>query len=59
MTTPSSIPGIYTTRRDTTVPRVAAFYTSNSADGLLGRDFLDRFKVVMDPAAGTVTLVPR
>jgi hypothetical protein len=26
---------------------------------LLGRDFLDSFKVVIDPAAGTVTLVPR
>ncbi len=43
------------------VPRVAAFdtYDDGFADGLLGRDFLDRFKVVMDPAAGTVTLVPR
>jgi aspartyl protease len=43
------------------VPQVAAFntYDDGFADGLLGRDFLDRFKVVMDPAAGTVTLVPR
>ncbi|HKX04382.1 MAG TPA: retropepsin-like aspartic protease [Methylomirabilota bacterium] len=41
------------------VPHVAAFYTDDSADGLLGRDFLDRFKVVMDPAAGTVTLTPK
>ena len=31
----------------------------DNADGLLGRDFLDRFKVTMDPAAGTVTLVPK
>ena len=43
------------------VPKVAAFntYDDGFADGLLGRDFLDRFKVVMDPAAGIVTLVPR
>jgi Aspartyl protease len=43
------------------VTHVAAFnrYDDDFADGLLGRDFLDRFKVVMDPAAGTVTLVPR
>ena len=42
------------------VPRVAAFNNENDiADGLLGRDFLDRFKVVMDPASGTVTLTPK
>ncbi len=43
------------------VPRVAAFNTHEYgfADGLLGRDFLDQFSVAMDPAAGTVTLVPR
>lgn len=43
------------------VTHVAAFnrYDDHFADGLLGRDYLDRFKVVMDPAAGTVTLVPR
>jgi hypothetical protein len=43
------------------VLRVAAFdtYGSAFADGLLGRDFLDSFKVVIDPAAGTVTLVPK
>jgi hypothetical protein len=42
------------------VLRVAAFNNETDiADGLLGRDFLDNFKVVMDPAAGTVTLVPR
>jgi len=42
-------------------PFVAALntYDDDFADGLLGRDFLDRFKVVMDPAAGTITLVPR
>ena len=43
------------------MPHVAALntYDDDFADGLLGRDFLDRFKVVMDPAAGTITLVPR
>jgi aspartyl protease len=42
------------------MPHVAALNTYDDfADGLLGRDFLDRFKVVMDPAAGTITLVPR
>jgi hypothetical protein len=42
------------------VLRVAAFNDENDiADGLLGRDFLDRFKVVMDPASGTVTLTPK
>jgi hypothetical protein len=42
-------------------PRVAAFSTNDEgfSDGLLGRDFLDRFKVTIDPAAGTITLVPR
>jgi len=28
-------------------------------DGLLGRDFLDRFTVNIDNAAGIVTLTPR
>ena len=43
------------------VPHVAAFnmYDDDVADGLLGRDFLDHFKMTTDPAAGTVTLVPR
>lgn len=30
-----------------------------SYDGLLGRDFLDRFEVVIDSSLGTVTLSPR
>ncbi len=34
-------------------------YPDTDFDGLLGRDFLDRFKVTVDPAAGTVTLVPK
>jgi hypothetical protein len=29
------------------------------ADGLLGRDFLDRFQVSIDNQAGIVTLTPR
>jgi Aspartyl protease len=43
------------------VTHVAAFsrYVGHFADGLLGRDFLDRFKVVMDPADGIVMLAPR
>jgi hypothetical protein len=43
------------------VPHVAAFntYEDGFADGLLGRDFLDQFKMTTDPAAGVVTLVPR
>jgi len=41
------------------VPRVAAYRQADNSDGLLGRDFLDRFKVVIDPAAGTVTLTPK
>jgi predicted aspartyl protease len=43
------------------VPNVAAFDTFEDgfADGLLGRDFLDQFSVAMDPATGTVKLVPR
>jgi len=43
------------------VPHVAAFntYEDGFADGLLGRDFLDHFKMTTDPAAGVVTLVPR
>jgi hypothetical protein len=28
-------------------------------DGLLGRDFLDQFKVTIDSAAGRVTLSPK
>jgi hypothetical protein len=43
------------------VPAVVAFDTFEDgfADGLLGRDFLDQFSVAMDPATGTVKLVPR
>jgi hypothetical protein len=42
------------------LPEVMAHAQANdNSDGLLGRDFLDRFKVVMDPAAGTVTLTPK
>jgi hypothetical protein len=42
-------------------PNVVAFDTFEDgfADGLLGRDFLDQFSVAMDPATGTVKLVPR
>jgi Aspartyl protease len=42
-------------------PAVVAFDTFEDgfADGLLGRDFLDQFSVAMDPATGTVKLVPR
>ena len=29
------------------------------SDGLLGRDFLEHFKVTIDNRAGTVTLTPR
>ena len=32
---------------------------TGAGDGLLGRDFLDRFKVTMDAAAGEVHLAPR
>jgi hypothetical protein len=40
--------------------KVSAYNINNpDADGLLGRDFLDHFKMTTDPAAGTVTLVPR
>lgn len=43
------------------VPAVVAFDTFEDgfADGLLDRDFLDQFSVAMDPATGTVKLVPR
>jgi hypothetical protein len=42
------------------VPHIAAIDRDDEeSDGLLGREFLDRFKVVVDPAAGVVTLVPR
>lgn len=43
------------------VSGVTAFDTVKGgfADGLLGRDFLDHFKMTMDPTAGTVTLVPK
>jgi hypothetical protein len=30
-----------------------------NADGLLGRDFLDRFTVTIDSKAGVVTLAPK
>jgi predicted aspartyl protease len=42
------------------IPRVAAFDTSDRfTDGLLGRDFLELFRLTVDPTAGTVTLAPR
>jgi hypothetical protein len=43
------------------VPAVVApdTFEDGFADGLLGRDFLDQFSVAMDPATGTVKLVPR
>jgi hypothetical protein len=31
----------------------------NAGEGLLGRDFLDQFKVTMDAAAGEVHLAPK
>jgi hypothetical protein len=40
--------------------RVAAHdVEADDADGLLGRDFLDRFRVAIDPSAGTISLTPR
>ena len=33
--------------------------TTDVGDGLLGRDFLDQFKVSIDSAKGTVTLSPK
>jgi hypothetical protein len=41
------------------LPEVMAHAQPGGSDGLLGRDFLDRFKITLDPVAGTVTLVPR
>lgn len=38
--------------------RVVALDAGIDADGLLGRDFLDRFRVTIDAQAGTVTLAP-
>jgi Aspartyl protease len=40
--------------------KVLAHHAANpAADGLLGRDFLDRFTVTIDSAGGRVTLTPR
>ncbi len=38
---------------------VLAYDIPQSADGLLGRDFLSRFIVTVDDSAGRVTLRPR
>ena len=34
-------------------------FDDSNSDGLLGRDFLDRFKVIIDKAARRVTLSPK
>jgi predicted aspartyl protease len=39
--------------------RVASYDVSGAGDGLLGRDFLDRFSVNIDSANGIVTLSPK
>jgi hypothetical protein len=40
--------------------RVAAHDVDLSqGDGLLGRDFLDQFKVTIDSTAGVVTIAPK
>jgi predicted aspartyl protease len=40
--------------------RVAAHDAeANDVDGLLGRDFLDRFRIAIDPTAGTFRLAPK
>jgi predicted aspartyl protease len=41
------------------LPHVGALDTTANEDGLLGRDFLDQFKMTLDPVSGIVTLVPR
>jgi len=38
---------------------VASYDVSGAGDGLLGRDFLDRFHVTIDSSAGVVTLAPK
>jgi Aspartyl protease len=39
--------------------RVASYDVSGAGDGLLGRDFLDRFSVNIDSTNGVVTLSPK
>src|SRR5205823_5613718 len=39
--------------------QVASYDVAGAGDGLLGRDFLDRFSVNIDSAAGVVTLSPK
>jgi predicted aspartyl protease len=39
--------------------KVLAHTAAHQADGLLGRDFLERFTVTIDSAGGRVTLTPR
>jgi predicted aspartyl protease len=38
---------------------VASYDVSGAGDGLLGRDFLDRFTINIDSANGVVTLSPK
>jgi len=39
--------------------RVASYDVSGAGDGLLGRDFLDRFMVTIDSSNGVVILAPK
>jgi hypothetical protein len=39
--------------------QVASYDVSGAGDGLLGRDFLDRFNVTIDSTNGVVTLSPK
>jgi hypothetical protein len=45
--------------RVTRIPVIAFDMNRPGVDGLLGRDFLDRFHVTIDSGAGTVTIRPR
>jgi hypothetical protein len=38
---------------------VASYDVGGAGDGLLGRDFLDRFTITIDSTAGVVTLAPK
>jgi predicted aspartyl protease len=38
---------------------VASYEVAGAGDGLLGRDFLDRFTVTIDSTNGVVTLAPK
>jgi hypothetical protein len=38
---------------------VASYDVAGAGDGLLGRDFLDRFTVTIDSTNGVVTLAPK